>query len=302
MADEPSNQDTKTHSNSETEVVPNTEQEESHSETEVVLDAGQEESQPSGSNAFLLMAAVAAVVLGAGVIGITIYAVRRLIDGANLTYEPPSWVSITVVSIMAIAAIAAVFLRERGKSAARKEDQERIENAAEYLKERMELASLVNFNRVLLERYHGVATKQANKSFVSSLIAMSVGLAVLVGAFIASMQFNAMGERIFIGSLAALSVAFVGYLSKTFLAVYDRSLQQLNQYFNQPVLNQYFLSAERVAERIEGDKKEELLSQIVLEVLDTGKQMHEIATATPARRARTPRQRKAANHTQTPTP
>ncbi len=159
----------------------------------------------------------------------------------------------------------------------------------------MELASLVNFNRVLLEKYHGIATRQANKSFVSSLIAMGVGLAVLVGAFVASMQYNALGERVFIGSLAALSTVFIGYLSKTFLAVYDRSLQQLNQYFNQPVLNGYFLTAERIAERLDDPLKQELTARIVVDVLETGKEMHQLSVSratAPKSRPKVTRQRK----------
>ncbi|MFJ8073113.1 hypothetical protein ACIQ7Q_03975 [Streptomyces sp. NPDC096176] len=206
------------------------------------------------------------------------------------------WPSAGVVALLILLALGTTLVvRERRKAALKREEQKLLENAADRLKEHMELASLVNFNRILLERYHGIATKQANKSFVSSIAAMAVGLAVLIGAFVASMHYNSQGERVFIGSLAALATVFVGYLSKTFLAVYDRSLQQLNQYFNQPVLNQYFLTAERVVERLDGPRREELLTQIVLDVLDTGKHMHQTAaaksTSRPKARAKVTRQR-----------
>ncbi|MFD0378681.1 hypothetical protein [Streptomyces sp. NPDC127112] len=205
------------------------------------------------------------------------------------------WVALLVVFSIAMAVIAVLVLRSRLEAARKQQDQARLDNAAGKLKERMELASLVDFNRILLERYHGIATKQANKSFYSSLGAMIVGLLVLIVAFAASMQFNALGERIFIGSLAALSTVFIGYLSKTFMVVYDRSLQQLNQYFNQPVLNQYFLSAERIVDRLEPPLRDELLAQIAKDVLATGKKMHEASAASPApRRPSIGRQRGAA--------
>ncbi|MFJ2093520.1 hypothetical protein ACIOEW_30235 [Streptomyces sp. NPDC087901] len=245
-----------------------------------------------GTEAPVLGAAGASVAAGVGVVALTA-------DSAKAKADPvPGWLlpSLAVaVTLVVFAGIVAIIVRERRKSAARRNEQARLDNAADNLRERMELASLVNFNRVLLEKYHGIATRQANKSFVSSLIAMSIGLLVLVGAFVASMQFNALGERIFIGSLAALATAFVGYLSKTFLAVYDRSLQQLNQYFNQPVLNGYFLTAERIVERLDDPLKQELTAQIVMDVLETGKEMHQLSVsraAAPKPRPKVTRQRK----------
>ncbi|WP_285566568.1 MULTISPECIES: TRADD-N-associated membrane domain-containing protein [unclassified Streptomyces] len=240
----------------------------------------------------VLGAAGLAVAAGAG-------AVLLADDPGKSEADPiPGWLLVTLagtVTVVVFAAVIAIILRERRKAAARRDEQARLDNAADNLRERMELASLVNFNRVLLEKYHGIATRQANKSFVSSLIAMGVGLAVLVGAFVASMQYNALGERVFIGSLAALSTVFIGYLSKTFLAVYDRSLQQLNQYFNQPVLNGYFLTAERIAERLDDPLKQELTARIVVDVLETGKEMHQLSVSratAPKSRPKVTRQRK----------
>ncbi|XIG72953.1 hypothetical protein C1N81_05685 (plasmid) [Streptomyces sp. SGAir0957] len=185
---------------------------------------------------------------------------------------PPA-LATTGVVVLGVS-VTALVLRDRRHRAATQKDADRLDTAADQMRERMELPSLVNFNRVLLEQYHGIATKQANKSFASSLAAMAAGLIVLIGAFWASMQFTATGERVFIGSLAALATAFVGYLSKTFLAVYDRSLKQLNQYFNQPVLNQYFLYAERVAAGMDGSQRDELLKNIIENVLQAGMDMH----------------------------
>ncbi|MDP5309978.1 hypothetical protein P8A21_03185 [Streptomyces poriferorum] len=245
-----------------------------------------------GREAPVLGAAGAAIAAGIGVVAFTA-------DSASSRAEPvPGWLLGTlaiVVTLVVFAGIGAIILRERRKAAAQRDEQARLDNAADNLRERMELASLVNFNRVLLEKYHGIATRQANKSFVSALIAMSIGLIVLVAAFVASTQYNALGERVFIGSLAALSTVFVGYLSKTFLAVYDRSLQQLNQYFNQPVLNGYFLTAERIVERLDNPMKQELTAQIVMDVLETGKEMHQLSVSgatAPKPRPKVTRQRK----------
>ncbi|MFE1878026.1 hypothetical protein ACFW9N_45555 [Streptomyces sp. NPDC059496] len=217
----------------------------------------------------------------------------------------PDW-ALPVITISGLilmgAAVTATILRDQRKAAAQRKDAQRLDSAADDLRERMELASLVNFNRILLDQYHGIATKQANKSFYSSVGAMILGLAVLVVAFFASMQFNALGERVFIGSLTLLSTVFVGYIGKTFMAVYDRSLQQLNQYFNQPVMNQYFLSAERIVDRLDDETKNELLAEIVRDVLATAKQMHSGTTAAPIahRRRKVPAQPQAPAPQQSP--
>lgn len=212
--------------------------------------------------------------------------------------DAPNWV-IAVLITMCILMIFAIFMgllyRFREEASERRAEQERVDNAVEHLRERMELASLIEFNRVLLEAYHRIATRQANKAFLSGLVAMCVGLLVLVGSFAASMQFNALGERIFIGSLAALSTAFIGYISKTFLAVYDTSLQQLNHYFNQPVLNGYYLTAERIAGGLDDELRQELTAKIVMNILETGREMSQLSvsrTAAPKPRLRVTRERK----------
>lgn len=241
------------------------------------------------------VAAVSAVLATVTGIVATVATVAWLNGDRSKSDRPislPTWFLVAICVIIGLGllgAVAAVWLKGRRQAAERKAQQARLDNAADRLREHMELASLVNFNRVLLEEYHGVATRQANKSFVSAIVAMGVGLAALVTAFLASMQFTATGERVFIGSLAALATVFVGYLSKTFLAVYDRSLQQLNQYFNQPVLNQYFLTAERVADQLDGDLRSELMAQIVKDVLETGKQMHQVTGSAPKPQPKAPK-------------
>ncbi|WP_369185846.1 hypothetical protein [Streptomyces sp. Y1] len=146
----------------------------------------------------------------------------------------------------------------------------------------MELASLVNFNRVLLDRYHGIATEQATKAYRSSQVAMAVGLAILVAAVLAGWNFQGSADRIFVGSAAAIGTAFTAYLSRTYMQTYERALQQLNQFFNQPVLNGYFLTAERMSEQLPAERRAAILERIIDDVLESGKEMHLASTSTTA--------------------
>ncbi|WP_404870896.1 hypothetical protein ACI1MP_37190 (plasmid) [Kitasatospora griseola] len=168
--------------------------------------------------------------------------------------------------------------REERERAAR--EQEILESAADRLREKMELASLVNFNRVLLDKYHGIATEQATKAYRSSRLAMGVGLIILVAAVVTGWNAQGTVDRAMVGAVAAIGTTFTAYLSRTYMQTYERALQQLNQYFNQPVLNGYFLTAERMSEQLPQERRAVVLERIIGDVLESGKEMHR-ATAAP---------------------
>ncbi|MER6062371.1 hypothetical protein [Streptomyces sp. NPDC001792] len=203
--------------------------------------------------------------------------------------EPlPSWVWPVVagtVAVLVASGVWAYWLAQRAKLKEAERERKVLESAADRLRERMELPSLVDFNRVLLDRYHGIATDQATKAYRSSRFAMAVGLVVLVVAFFAGWQLNAQGDRLFVGSVAAVGTAFTGYLSRTYMQTYERALQQLNQYFNQPVLNGYFLNAERIAATLPDERRADILEQVVTDILESGKEMHRNITGGAAAQA-----------------
>ncbi|MFB7443079.1 hypothetical protein ACFC01_33070 [Streptomyces mirabilis] len=193
----------------------------------------------------------------------------------------PSWVGPAVlfgVMALAVAGISVYWLVSKARLKEAERERKILESAADRLREKMELPSLVDFNRVLLDRYHGIATDQATKAYNASRVAMGIGLAILVVAFFAGWQLNAQGDRLFVGSFAAVGTAFTAYLSRTYMQTYERALQQLNQYFNQPVLNGYFLTAERIASTLRDDRRAVVMEMIVGDILESGKEMHRNVT------------------------
>ncbi|TKS96258.1 hypothetical protein [Streptomyces lasalocidi] len=205
-------------------------------------------------------------------------------DGAKpqVSDPLPSWVWPVVVGLVAAmlgAAVWAYWLVQRAKLKEVARERNALESAADRLRERMGLPSLVDFNRVLLDRYHGIATDQATKAYRSSRFAMAVGLVILNLSFFAGWRLNAQGDRVFVGSVGAVGTAFTAYLSRTYMQTYERALQQLNQYFNQPVLNGYFLNAERIADTLPDERRTAMLEQVVADILESGKEMHRNVTA-----------------------
>ncbi|MGW5587095.1 hypothetical protein [Streptomyces sp. NPDC003857] len=234
-----------------------------------------------------LVAILSAVItsLAAGIFALIAAVLDQGGDKKSQVSEPlPSWVWPSVAGAAAVLVASGFWgywLTRRAKLKEAERERMALESAADRLRERMELPSLVDFNRVLLDRYHGIATDQAKKAYNASRFAMGIGLAILVAAFFAGWQLNAQGDRLFVGSFAAVGTAFTAYLSRTYMLTYERALQQLNQYFNQPVLNSYFLTAERIADRLPkgSEFQHEILVRIMGDVLESGKEMHRIVTA-----------------------
>jgi len=55
----------------------------------------------------------------------------------------------------------------------------------------------------------------------------------------------------------------------TYIHVYNRSIEQLNQYFNQPLLNNYLLSAERIIGAMAKSNRDQAYKAVVQQLLDS---------------------------------
>lgn len=190
----------------------------------------------------------------------------------------PTWAVVTLTAFAGILAAMFIFYLLQKYRLSRlevqhtKEMQERefkaMDSALDRLRERMTLPSLVELNRLMLDKYHGIATDQANSSYISSKRAMWAGFTWLLlcsigGATVAVTT----GEKIILVSLAAIGGGLAAFLSRTYIRVYERSLEQLNQYFSQPLLNSYYLTAERlISEMSPGERdraRNKLLDQLL---------------------------------------
>ncbi|MGW5467677.1 hypothetical protein [Streptomyces chartreusis] len=154
-----------------------------------------------------------------------------------------------------------------------KAERERHRQAMEQLKKTTELATLMELNQDQIATYHRIVTQQADKSFKSSRTAMGVGLFLLVAAAVGGAYVPIEEIRWFIGALAAFSTVLTGYLTRTYLAMYKESIGQLNRYFDQPVLNSYYLTAERLTVGLDSVHAHEVRCQIINEVLATSSRM-----------------------------
>jgi hypothetical protein len=181
------------------------------------------------------------------------------------------WVLLGICGLMVLGIFAYFFYKLkllRDKLRREAELQERELNEIGRLRENLKLANRMELNRIMLNNYHDIATGQATRSFRSSQRAMRAGFAWLIVCFSVGFIFPDRGAPILIGSLAATGGALAAFLGRTYLRVYERSLQQLNQYFNQPLLNSYYLNAERLIDELSPDKKDEFLGTLLVKLLE----------------------------------
>ncbi|MFJ8143625.1 hypothetical protein ACIQ6R_00925 [Streptomyces sp. NPDC096048] len=150
-----------------------------------------------------------------------------------------------------------------------KAERERHQQAMEQLKKTTELATLMGLNQGQIKTYHDIVTEQADKSFKSSRTAMNVGLLLLVAAAVGGVYVPIEEIRWFIGALALFSTVFSAYLSRTYLLLYRESISQLNRYFDQPVLNSFYLTAERLTSGLDVEHAQTVRQQIIDQVLET---------------------------------
>jgi len=188
-------------------------------------------------------------------------------------------VIVVVVCLLAVAAASygVVFYRSRAKAVEVAQEQERrereeVEKILERLRDRMALPSLVELNRLTLTQYHSIATNQAQKSFKSAQRAMLAGFTWLIACFAAAIVINSLDGKLITAGLAPIGGILAGFLGRTYLAVYERSLVQLNQYYNQPLLNSYYLAAERLisdSKDLSTTARDSLLEGVVRQLLTT---------------------------------
>lgn len=225
--------------------------------------------------------------------------------------EPPLALWITLCVCFAIATIVLAWYlweRTRREITARKAAEDEAEHARKVgekqlaeLKTVTALATLLDLNQHQIDEYHRIATGQADRSFRSSQRAMALGLAVLVACFIAGMRVPSEEAKVFFGALAAVGAAFSGFLNRTYIHMYGRTLGQLNRYFDQPVLTGYYLTAERLAQDLPDSPEGEMRKRIIEQVLEASARLNvqpQTDTVPPAPR----RLRRAAKASGVPTP
>ena len=113
------------------------------------------------------------------------------------------------------------------------------------------MGRLFNLYSKQIEMYQQQTRNRASWSFIFAIVAMFLGMGFVFwgGAFVLSEDG---ANHVVAGSaISAIGGGISAYITKTFLDVHKLSLTQLNRYFQQPVINDHILMAQRLTEEVD---------------------------------------------------
>lgn len=212
-----------------------------------------------GLHRFVIIAGIAAV----GAVATT--AVLSDVPSTTATIIVGAVVGVVLTAIM-VSFQAQVAAAERGGVTRAREDQAALLEDITKVQGIPELGELLEFNERQMQVYQELSLAQARSSYRRSQVAFLIGLALIVGAIAASFLADTT-TKVAAGGIGGLGGAFSGYLSATYLRVYERTLDQLNFYYRQPLINSYLLTAERLVRAMGTESHDKAYDQLVGQVL-----------------------------------
>ncbi|MCI5124694.1 MAG: hypothetical protein D3925_09510 [Candidatus Electrothrix sp. AR5] len=188
-------------------------------------------------------------------------AIGIIVGAAVFMYGRFSGYPVTVTSGFAtgagIAAALLVFDMKLGANEATRKVEDAERKAFEIDSERqggVKIESLFDLYSSQIARYQQETRLRATLSFFFAILSMIAGMVFMFwgGQFILSADG---ANHVTAGAaIAAIGGGISAYITKTFLDVHKLSLNQLNRYFTQPVINDHIVMAQRLAEDVRDDE------------------------------------------------
>lgn len=118
-----------------------------------------------------------------------------------------------------------------------------------------------------IERYQADTQQRASYSFFFAILAMSTGIGFVVWAGSYAITSESILKTVGTSVISTIGVTLSAYVTKTFSDLHRVSLEQLNRYFRQPVLNEHVLTVERLAQQLEDGAREGAYVRLIDKIL-----------------------------------
>jgi hypothetical protein len=185
------------------------------------------------------------------------------------------------VLLFVLAFVIAVMRRIRIIERRDERVREAVGDAAFDVLDARDWPGLARANSRQLSLYQQLAHRQARSSYRHSQIAISIGLTVLIVGAVAAIFVPTTIGKITTATLSAVGTILSGYISRTYLRVYERTLAQLNFYFRQPLITSYVFTAERLTEKMSQKKRDSEYSLVIRDLFGALSQGEESPNAKP---------------------
>ncbi|MER6230953.1 hypothetical protein ABT169_17640 [Streptomyces sp. NPDC001616] len=155
-------------------------------------------------------------------------------------------------------------------------EQERARSA-------LALSNLWSVTHARLSQYHGIALKQAKKSFRNAQFAMLLGFGLLVYFTVMAVRAESTAASIAAATLGTVSAALAGFVGRTFIRSQEASAAHLQRYFDQPLELSRYLAAERLIadSELNSDQRAEVLMAVLQAMVAVPGQVQPGAAADP---------------------
>lgn len=98
--------------------------------------------------------------------------------------------------------------------------------------------------------------------------AIAGGFLVLVAGAISVAAFvQTSTAQITLGALTGLGSALASYIATTYLKIYNTAQRQLNFYFEEPLIGSYLLTAERLADNLSDERRDDVYVSMVDQIM-----------------------------------
>jgi len=144
---------------------------------------------------------------------------------------------------------------------------EEIKQLIRESREAIQTGALFNLYSKQIELYQQQTRSRASWSFIAAILAMISGLAFVFWGGTVMLSGGETTQLAAGGSIAAIGGAASGFIAKTFLDVHRLSIGQLNRYFQQPVINDHILMAQRLADDIgDADARKNAYETVIVSI------------------------------------
>jgi TRADD-N domain-containing protein len=173
------------------------------------------------------------------------------------------------LSLVCAAVLPGLMDARREQREVEKEARDAVAESADELDDAKDLVALIKANRKQMSAYDVLVQAQAKTAFRNAQFAMGAGLLVLLFGAIVALSTADVQAKIVTATLTAIGGTLAGFIAKTFLDTYRRSIQQLNFYFQQPLITSYLLAAQRLVNELSGTQRETSLTELIKRVAVT---------------------------------
>ncbi len=126
------------------------------------------------------------------------------------------------------------------------------------------IANLFNLYSKQIEKYQQETRLRASLSFGFAILSMFAGLAFIFWGGTVILRTSGWENTVAGSAISTIGGAISAYITKTFLDVHKLSLNQLNRYFKQPVLNDHIIMAQRLADDLQNENAKQKAYELII--------------------------------------